>query len=285
MGGMSATAAAAISPALDAELDRPYPLSEATIAGFRRDGFVRLKDVMSKAVLERFEREFTEQVFARNTNHLPMEKRSTYARAFLQVGNLWQHSELVKRFVFCARLGRIAAELMGTRGVRMYHDQALYKEAQGGFTPWHCDQYYWPLANDNSITAWIPLQAVPIEMGPLAFATGSHRYTGGRHLEIGDESEATLARDLADYPLDEQPFALGDISFHAGWTYHHARGNTTGLCRKVMTIIYMDIDMRLAQPVTPGQEGDRKSFGPDLQVGDLMDTPITPVVWEGRAAT
>ena len=270
-----------ITPAIDAELDQPYALSDETIAAYRRDGFVRLKDVLSRATLLRFEREFTEQVIVRNTNHLPMEQRDTYQRAFLQVGNLWQHSDLVKRFVFCARLGRIASQLMGTRGVRMYHDQALYKEAQGGFTPWHCDQYYWPLSNDHSITAWIPLQDVPIEMGPLAFARGSHRYTGGRHLEISDESEATLARDLAAYPLDEQPIDLGDISFHAGWTYHRARGNHTGLCRKVMTIIYMDIDMRLAQPVTPGQEGDRRGMAPGLEVGDLMDTAATPVIWDG----
>ena len=35
--------------------------------------------------------------------------------------------------------------LLQTPGVRMYHDQALYKEAGGGYTPWHVDQFYWPL--------------------------------------------------------------------------------------------------------------------------------------------
>ena len=59
------------------------------------------------------------------------------------------------------------------RGVRMYHDQALYKEAGGGITPWHADQYYWPLETDKTITAWIPLQATPLEMGPLEFSAGS----------------------------------------------------------------------------------------------------------------
>ena len=43
-------------------------------------------------------------------------------------------------------------------GVRLYADQALYKEPFGGYTPWHCDAFYWPLATDKAITAWIPLQ-------------------------------------------------------------------------------------------------------------------------------
>ena len=48
--------------------------------------------------------------------------------------------------------------LMQVEGVRVYADQALYKEPHGGYTPWHCDAFYWPLATDKAITAWIPLQ-------------------------------------------------------------------------------------------------------------------------------
>jgi NAD(P)-dependent dehydrogenase (short-subunit alcohol dehydrogenase family) len=62
---------------------------------------------------------------------------------------------------------------MGTPGVRMYHDQALYKEGKGGFTPWHADQYYWPLASTHCVTAWIPLQGTPMELGPLGIRVNS----------------------------------------------------------------------------------------------------------------
>jgi ectoine hydroxylase-related dioxygenase (phytanoyl-CoA dioxygenase family) len=50
----------------------------------------------------------------------------------------------------------------------------------GGLTPWHADQYYWPVSTDNTCTAWVPLQPTPLEMGPLAFSAGSHRYNVGR---------------------------------------------------------------------------------------------------------
>ena len=68
------------------------------------------------------------------------------------------------------------AKLLGVAGVRLYHDQSLYKEPGGGITPAHADQYYWPLASDRIVTAWIPLQPVPEDMGPLAFYAGSHHH-------------------------------------------------------------------------------------------------------------
>jgi len=64
---------------------------------------------------------------------------------------------------------------MKVDGVRIYHDQALFKEPGGGFTPWHADQYYWPLETDKTITAWMPLQSIPLTMGPLEFSAGRHR--------------------------------------------------------------------------------------------------------------
>lgn len=45
--------------------------------------------------------------------------------------------------------------------MRIYHDQALYKEPGGGCTPWHADGYYFPLSSGKILTAWVPLQPVP----------------------------------------------------------------------------------------------------------------------------
>ena len=117
-----------------------------------------------------------------------MDQRTTYQKAFLQIMNIWTKDELVQEFVFGQRLARHRGGADGdARDVRLYHDQALYKEPGGGFTPWHADQYYWPFASAHSVTAWVPLQAVPMEMGPVAFAAGSHALDLGRDLEISDD--------------------------------------------------------------------------------------------------
>ena len=65
---------------------------------------------------------------------------------------------------------------MEVEGVRMYHDQASYKEAYGGITPWHADQYYSSLDKDRTITAWIPLLAVPKNMEPQSLAQELIKY-------------------------------------------------------------------------------------------------------------
>ncbi|HTU26917.1 MAG TPA: phytanoyl-CoA dioxygenase family protein, partial [Pirellulales bacterium] len=181
-------------PALD--IDGPYPLTEEQKRFCREQGYVKLKDVLSPEVLAYYGPIISQRVQELNTLTRPMNERTTYEKAFLQIMNIWTKCPVVKELVFSKRLARLAAELMGSRGVRLYHDQALFKEAGGGLTPWHADQQYWPLDTSKTITAWIPLQATPLAMGPLAFGAGSHRFQAGRELEISDESEQKLGELL-----------------------------------------------------------------------------------------
>lgn len=263
------------------DLHTHYPLTEEQIARYQRDGYIKLKHVLSPEVIAYYGPIITSEVHRLNTMHLPIEQRDTYSKAFLQVGNIWTKNDTVKEFCWSQRLARIAAELMRVRGVRIYHDQALYKEPGGGVTPWHADQYYWPLSSPNTTTAWIPLQATPLELGPLAFAKGSQMFEAGRELGISDESEARIGRSMKEqnYPLDETPFDLGEVSFHAGWTFHRAARNTSDKPRAVMTIIYMDQDIRLIEPKTKSREGDRAAFAADVQVGEIMNGKMTPILY------
>merc|ERR1711924_109640 len=72
--------------------------------------------------------------------------------------NLRFTSEGVRKFVLAPRLARIACELTGATGVRIFHEQALFKEPGGGITHWHQDGYYWP----TSGPMWDPVQVVMI---------------------------------------------------------------------------------------------------------------------------
>lgn len=265
------------------ELSTPYALTADHIESYRKNGYVKLKNVLSAGTLDHYGAEITRLVHALNKQNLPVKERNTYGQAFLQIGNLWEHSEVAKTFCMSKRLGRIAAELMGVDGVRMYHDQALFKEPSGGFTPWHADQFYWPLSNNNSITAWIPLQAVPVEMGPLSFCIGSQTILDNRDLAISDDSEEKIGRSLKDYPKDESPFDLGEVSFHSGWTFHRAGPNSTDQMRSVMTIIYIEDGMRVGQPKNSNQENDKQNFFPGTKVGDIAATPKNPLIYSSNA--
>jgi ectoine hydroxylase-related dioxygenase (phytanoyl-CoA dioxygenase family) len=263
------------------ELELDYPLTRTAAARFAEHGFVKLKNVLSPDTIAEYEPEITGKVIELNTQHVPMEERDTYGKAFLQVTNLWQHSEPVLEFVSSPRLARIAAQLLGVRSVRLYHDQALYKESGGGVTPWHADQYYWPFATDRCVTVWIPLQETPMEMGPLAFASGSHAFEHGRDLPISDESERVLQEALVaqSFPEISEPFDLGEVSYHLGWTFHHAAPNNTDVPRRVMTVIYVDAEMEIAAPVNTNQEADLNNWMPGNAAGDRVSSPLNPVLY------
>ncbi len=263
------------------DLQVHYPVTEEQQAFFHERGYIKLKHVLSPEMIEHYRSEITRVVLERNPLlKKPVSERTTYEKAFVQVTNLWRQNEMVRQFVFSERLAEIAAQLMGVRGVRLYHDQALYKEPSGGITPWHADQYYWPLSNPNTCTVWVPLQATPLPMGPLAFSSRSHKVEIGRDLAISDESEAMIQESLAaqKFEYDEGPFDLGEVSYHYGWTFHRAGPNVTETPRAVMTIIYMEDGIKVTDLVRKEHYADHDAFLPGTQTGDLAATEMNPLL-------
>ena len=262
-------------------LDESFAITDEQINFFQTNGFIKIKNVLPANTLHYMNETISEEVKRLNTQHLPMEQRDTYGKAFLQIFNLWAKSESVKEVLFSKRLAKIASELMDVKGVRMYHDQALFKEPGGGHTPWHADQYYWPLSSDKTVTVWIPLQKTGLELGPLEFSAGSQQLMEGRNLKISDESEKEIQRKLTlrDFEQVVEPFDVGEVSFHMGWVFHRAGPNQTDAMRKVITVIYMDKDMRLKEPVNENQIADWKTWCPGVKVGDVIDSPLNPVLY------
>ena len=270
-----------IPSSLLASLAKPYELNLEQIEFFQKNRFIKLKQVFDQETITYFNEAIGKRVALMNKEHTPLEQRSTYGKAFLQLFNLWREDEIVKEFVFSKRLAKIASDLMQVNGVRIYHDQALFKEGGGGITPWHADQYYWPLETDKTVTAWIPLQATPLELGPLEFSAGSHQIVEGRDLEIGDESENVIQQKLKVTNFEHviEAFDLGEISFHSGWVFHRAGANTTNDMRKVMTVIYMDKDMVLKNPENKNQINDWHTWCPGATIGEIINTPLNPILY------
>ena len=263
-------------------INEPYLLTSDDVQAFRENGYIHLAGVLPDDVLE-----YYEPIISKITQeHDPaagvaLEDKDLYGKAFIQLGNLWQHDAQVTELVFCKRLARLASELIGTQGVRLYHDQSLYKEPSGGITPWHVDQQYWPMDSSKNVTAWIPLQSTPVEMGPLCFGRGSHLKYIARDVKISDESERIITQAIKKEKIIEiqVPYALGDVSFHSGWTLHRAGGNATEQPRKAHTIIYMDEQMRLKKRRSQNQENDRISWCGDTADGGVIDGPLTPILY------
>ena len=263
-------------------LVKPYTLSDEQIGFYQTNRYIKLKDVFNEETILYFNEVITAKVTGLTKTAPPLENRDTYGKAFLQLFNLWREDDRIKEFIFSKRMAKIAADLMQVQGVRLYHDQALYKEGGGGITPWHADQYYWPLETDKTVTAWIPLQKTPLEMGPLEFSAGSHDMVEGRELAIGDESETLIQQRLrvTDFKHVIEAFDLGEISFHSGWVFHRAGANTTNQMRKIMTVIYMDRDMKLKNPENKNQINDWNTWCPGATIGEVINSPINPILYQ-----
>lgn len=251
---------------------------------YRRDGHVLIRGLADEAEIAAYRPVIRAAALAHNRETRPLEERDVYGRAFLQVLNLWTVDEGVRRFTLARRFARAAAELMGVARVRLYHDQALFKEPGGGPTPFHQDQHYWPLDTDKTITMWMPLVPVTEAVGGMTFVSGSHRFGGLGDLPISDHSEAVFRAYIAEKGLTmttHGAMSPGDATFHSGWTIHGAPPNPTDRVREIMTVIYMDADARVVAPDNANRADDLATWLPGCTPGDPAASRLNPVVWPG----
>jgi ectoine hydroxylase-related dioxygenase (phytanoyl-CoA dioxygenase family) len=248
---------------------------------FLEKGHTLVKGILSPDEIAVYRPVIVDAAQEYNTERRKMQDRDTYGKAFLQIMNLWRVDEGVKRFVLSKRLAIIAADLLGVENVRIFHDQALFKEAGGGPTPWHQDQYYWPIDTNNTITMWMPLMDIDVNMGMLTFASGSFDKGAIFDFEISDESESAFNDYVKKhkFPISRATtMSAGDATFHRGFTIHNAPGNNSKKTREVMTIIYLADGARVSPPKNEWQKNDLAKWLMSKPVGELIDSELNPKV-------
>ncbi|MEH6993535.1 phytanoyl-CoA dioxygenase family protein [Neobacillus drentensis] len=262
-----------------------YVLNSGQIEEYQKNGHVCLRGLASSEEVSIYGKAIREVVKELNYQNRPIHERTTYGKAFIQIGNVWEKSEIVQRFVMARRFAKAAAELMGVDGVRIYHDQALFKEPSGGHTPWHQDQIYWPFDTDKTITMWMPIVPITEEMGSMTFASGSQKSGYVSKIEISDESHRTLEQYIEGKGFEKVTYGAmdaGDATFHAGWTMHNAPGNPTDRMREVMTIIYYADDSIAAEPDSNARKNDLAQWLPGVKPGEVAASHLNPQVYSRK---
>jgi ectoine hydroxylase-related dioxygenase (phytanoyl-CoA dioxygenase family) len=256
-------------------------LPDENIKEFREKGHTLVKGVLSPAEVDAYRPVIVGAAERYNTEKRKLQDRDTYGKAFLQIMNLWQADEDAKKFVMAKRMAKIAADLMGVENVRLYHDQALFKEPGGGPTPWHQDQYYWPIDTNNTITMWMPLVDIDVDMGMLTFASGSYDKGAIFDHEISDESESAFDDYVKEknFPISRaKTMKAGDATWHRGFTIHNAPGNNSNKMREVMTIIYLADGARVTPYKNQWQKSDHMKWLDAKPIGELIDSELNPLL-------
>jgi ectoine hydroxylase-related dioxygenase (phytanoyl-CoA dioxygenase family) len=190
---------------------------------------------------------------------------------------------VLRAFTLSPRIAGICGALLGVDAVRLYHDNLLSKEPGCGRTPWHFDAHHFPLATNDVVTAWIPAQAIPREMGPLAFARPIDAWRQVDTIAF-DKTDDSYDRQVAETfkqagaDIDDGPFEEGEVSFHHNLSFHTAGGNATTLSRVVLANTYFADGARVVDAPTQ-VSGDWRKFIPETEPGEIAASRLNPVCW------
>lgn len=224
-------------------------LTQKQIDFYRENGFIILHDFLTPDELEEWRAAVDEAVAAREGASLPDgrwkrdEARTDdyYQQVFVQRLNLWMDSPRLRSLLLDERIGKMAADLAGVDGIRIWHDQALIKRPWANPTGWHLDVPYWSFSSRDAISIWIALDDATMQNGCLYFLPGTHRLATYENVGIGPNI-GDLFRVYPDWAHIEPVAAVmkaGACSFHNGLIAHGAGANMTPRLRRAMTCGFM----------------------------------------------
>ena len=256
----------------------PIVLDQTIIDAYQQNGFVKTDNVLSDKELARYARAVDNEVAVRTTADLrDVSEKSTYEQSFIQCMRLWETSEQVRALSCHPGLAGMAAQLLGVESVRLWQDQALYKESGGRETTAHQDETFWPIGTAPLVSAWIPFDAVTTNNGAMAYVPGSHRAGSLKTVDITHQSEPfDILRDpkLAGKTPQWVSVDPGAIVWHDGFTVHQASANNSDSTRRVFTIVYVASEAQRVKP-WPCFPLDREA----IEVGEALGGDGLPVLW------
>ena len=250
------------------------------LARFARDGFLLVENVLDESERLRFGSAVDAAVQDRSgEDNRTLEEKTLYEQSFIQCMNLWEDHPDVRPATFHGGLAEMACQMLEADAVRVWHDQALYKESGGRETDPHQDLPFWPMKPAEQVTAWIPFDGATREMGAMAYLPGSHRVGLNKFVDITHLLHPEPYAIMEDPKVAEiEPVWVeverGDVVFHHSLCVHLAQPNTTDETRRVFCIIYFADGCVRAAP-WPHVSVDRQG----IEVGEAIHGEVTPIAW------
>ena len=258
-----------------------WQISAQQVDYYQENGFILIEDFLSPEELDYWRAAVMEAVTERGGRKMPgkdikvgeddgiNEDAEYFGKVFDQLLNLWQTNDKVKQLMLDEKIGEMAAKLSGANGIRIWHDQALFKRPWANPTAWHLDTPFWSFSDRKALSIWIALDDATLQNGCMYFIPGSFKETTYENKGIGKNMDGIF--EVYPQFAKTQPFVAnmkaGSCSFHNGLTIHGAGANMSPGFRRAMTCAYMP-----EGNVFNGQ----KNILPDeylqtLEIGDLLE--------------
>ena len=226
-------------------------VSADTVADYQRDGAVLIKGLWADWV------DLLRAGVARN-----MENPGPYASENLKPGEAgrffddycnWNQIPEFEQVIRGSDVAEVAAALMGSATVQLFHDHVLVKEpGTAKPTPWHQDGPYYFVGGRQNVSFWSPLD--PVREASLRCVAGSHlwprdvlptRWVAETSFYPNPEQYMPVPDpDAAGMPVLEWQMEPGDaVAFHYR-TLHGARGNQSANRRRAFSLRLVGDDAR-----------------------------------------
>lgn len=202
---------------------------------------------------------------------------------FVQFMNVWRSHSTMRSLLHDPRIGRMATELAGVDGVRVWYDQTFIKAPWAGATPLHQDNPYWSFTSTDAISLWLALDDVEVSSGALCYLPGTHLDRSWRQAEdVSFDAIFRVHEEWADIEPVFCPVRAGALLWHNGLTVHGSGPNMAPRPRRVMNCAFMPVGSTFngIQNVLPD------SVFSTLTEGDpLDDDERNPLVYSAAATT
>jgi ectoine hydroxylase-related dioxygenase (phytanoyl-CoA dioxygenase family) len=198
----------------------------------------------------------------------------------------WQRIGEFEDVIRNSPAAEVAAELMSSNTVQLFHDHVLVKEpGTSRPTPWHQDGPYYFVEGKQTVSFWSPLD--PVREASLRCVAGSHlwlkpvlptRWLSEENFYPDDDLYMPVPDpDAEGMPVREWEMEPGDAVAFNYYVLHGARGNESDTRRRAFSLrlvgddaIYVERPGRTSPPF-PGH---------GMRNGDRLRDDWFPVLWQ-----
>lgn len=277
--------------ATDVAADPLERFTDEQVASFWRDGFLIVEDgLIAPRALDRlrerylplFEGEYETGIRPDEVNWVKGRDPEDRTR---QLCNAWKSDTVIAAQVLSARIGRLAAQLMGYEGVRILQDNVLWKPPGTKAIGFHQDGSYADyLVPPEMVTCWMTLHETAADAGPIAYVRGSN------HWGVSPPSRAQFhaPEDWLAGVRDAQPSDASDLeivpvvvkagggAFHHNATWHGSEPNRSGTVARMGLVSHL-----LPSNARFHETNVDVNYSRYRRRGDLsMDESFFPVLWD-----
>ena len=198
----------------------------------------------------------------------------------------WNRISQFEKVIRESKVAEVAAKLMGSNTVQVFHDHVLVKEpGTSKPTPWHQDSPYYFVEGKQTISFWVPVDKV--SDASLRCVAGSHKWrkpvlptrwlNEDNFYEDIDKYMPVPNPDAENMPILEWDMEPGDAVAFNYRILHGARGNKSDARRRAFSLRLTGDDARYVErpgPTSPPFPGH------NMKPGDRLREDWFPLIYK-----